>query len=105
MDFDYSDHFQTSSPEAYERLLLDVIAGDATLFMRRDSVEASWHWIAPILERWTEPHAPEVCTYPSGDWGPVEAARLIDPAYQDKLASALAASLQSYLAKLPAARP
>ena len=78
MDFDYSDHFQTSSPEAYERLLLDVISGDATLFMRRDSVEASWQWIAPILDRWIDPNAPAVCTYPSGDWGPIEAARLIE---------------------------
>ena len=77
MDFDYYDHFKASSPEAYERLLLDVIAGDATLFMRRDSVEASWRWIAPILERWTEPGAQPVCTYASGDWGPAEAESLI----------------------------
>ena len=77
MDFDYYDHFKASSPEAYERLLLDVIAGDATLFMRRDSVEASWRWIAPILDRWTEPGAQPVCTYASGDWGPAEAESLI----------------------------
>ena len=44
----------TASPEAYERLLLDVMAGDATLFMRRDAVEAAWRWVMPILERWAE---------------------------------------------------
>ena len=54
MDFDYEQLLQSTSPEAYERLLLDVMAGDATLFMRRDSVEASWRWITPILERWAE---------------------------------------------------
>ena len=54
MDFRYGSTFGASSPEAYERLLLDVMAGDATLFMRRDSVEASWRWITPILDRWAE---------------------------------------------------
>ena len=54
MDFDYEKFFKMTSPEAYERLLLDVMAGDATLFMRRDSVEASWKWISPILDRWAE---------------------------------------------------
>ena len=54
MDFRYSSTFGASSPEAYERLLLDVMAGDATLFMRRDAVEAAWRWITPILERWEE---------------------------------------------------
>ena len=78
MDFDYCGYFQTASPEAYERLLLDVMAGDATLFMRRDSVEASWKWIAPILDRWQEPTAPPVTRYPAGEWGPIEAARLIE---------------------------
>ena len=52
MDFDYASEFGGTSPEAYERLLLDVIAGDSTLFMRRDSVEASWRFITPILKRW-----------------------------------------------------
>jgi glucose-6-phosphate 1-dehydrogenase len=79
MDFDYCQTFRTSSPEAYERLLLDVIAGDATLFMRRDAVEASWRWIGPILDRWTTAKGP-VPTYPAGDWGPAEADRLIETA-------------------------
>ena len=77
MDFDYCQAFRTSSPEAYERLLLDVITGDATLFMRRDAVEASWRWIAPILDRWTAVGGP-VPAYPAGDWGPGEADRLIE---------------------------
>jgi glucose-6-phosphate 1-dehydrogenase len=77
MDFDYCRAFGTSSPEAYERLLLDVIHGDATLFMRRDAVEASWSWIMPILERWTEQKGP-IATYPAGDWGPAEADQLIE---------------------------
>src|SRR5437867_3598085 len=54
MDFDYQRAFRMPSPDAYERLLLDVIAGDATLFMRRDTVEASWRWITQILDRWKE---------------------------------------------------
>ena len=76
MDFRYSSTFGASSPEAYERLLLDVLAGDQTLFMRRDAVEASWRWITPILKRWEgqtgTPHS-----YRAGDWGPAEADRLI----------------------------
>ncbi len=54
MDFQYGSTFNGSTPEAYERLLLDVMAGDPTLFMRRDAVEASWRWLTPILERWAE---------------------------------------------------
>ena len=78
MDFDYSSTFGASSPEAYERLLLDVLAGDPTLFMRRDAVEASWRWIMPILERWAEQASAPLPTYAAGDWGPIEADRLIE---------------------------
>ncbi len=78
MDFDYSSTFGASSPEAYERLLLDVLAGDPTLFMRRDAVEASWRWIMPILDRWAEQASAPLPTYAAGDWGPVEANRLIE---------------------------
>src|SRR5262249_34601636 len=77
MDFDYCHAFKVGSPEAYERLLLDVIAGDATLFMRRDAVEASWRCIGPILDRWAETaEAPAV--YTPADWGPAESDRLIE---------------------------
>jgi glucose-6-phosphate 1-dehydrogenase len=77
MDFQYSATFGSASPEAYERLLLDVMAGDQTLFMRRDAVEASWHWITPILERWAHLDA-SLPAYPAGEWGPAEADRLIE---------------------------
>jgi glucose-6-phosphate 1-dehydrogenase len=79
MDFDYGSTFGGRSPEAYERLLLDVLVGDPTLFMRRDEVEASWRWIMPILQRWSERPAP-LPTYAAGDWGPPEADRLIEDA-------------------------
>jgi glucose-6-phosphate 1-dehydrogenase len=78
MDFDYCDFFKSSSPEAYERLLLDVMTGDATLFMRRDSVEASWTWITPILDRWAEQGDAAIPSYEPGTWGPAEAASLIE---------------------------
>ena len=77
MDFHYSSTFGESPPDAYERLLLDVMAGDPTLFMRRDGVEASWQWITPILEGWSRDSAP-LPTYPAGTWGPAEADRPIE---------------------------
>jgi len=77
MDFHYGSTFGGSSPEAYERLLLDVMAGDPTLFMRRDAVEAAWRWVMPILERWSESGVPLPC-YAAGEWGPSEADRLIE---------------------------
>jgi glucose-6-phosphate 1-dehydrogenase len=78
MAFCYKDIFGGSTPEAYERLLLDVMIGDATLFMRRDSVEASWQWISPILDRWAERDDAPLPTYAPGEWGPPEAERLIE---------------------------
>ncbi len=77
MDFQYDSAFQQSSPEAYERLLLDVMAGDATLFMRRDAVEASWSWVGGILDGWEGGGARWLPEYAAGSWGPVEADRLI----------------------------
>ena len=76
MDFHYGTTFGGSTPEAYERLLLDVMAGDATLFMRRDQVEAAWRWVMPILERWQSDGRP-LSTYQAGEWGPAEAEALI----------------------------
>ncbi|MGD1984323.1 MAG: glucose-6-phosphate dehydrogenase [Chromatiaceae bacterium] len=78
MDFRYGTTFGDQSPEAYERLLLDVMAGDATLFMRDDAVEASWQWIQPILDAWDESGERWLPEYPAGHWGPIEADRLID---------------------------
>jgi glucose-6-phosphate 1-dehydrogenase len=77
MEFSYKDIFGGTSPEAYERLLLDVMIGDATLFMRRDQVEASWSWITPILEQWAQQSGTTPAGYQSGAWGPAEADRLI----------------------------
>jgi glucose-6-phosphate 1-dehydrogenase len=78
MDFRYSSTFGATSPEAYERLLLDVMIGDPTLFMRRDEVEAAWRWVTPILDRWS--HATDrLPAYPAGEWGPPEADRLLEP--------------------------
>ncbi len=78
MDFRYGSTFGNPSPEAYERLLLDVMAGDATLFMRRDAVEASWAWIENILNAWKSSGARWLPEYPAGSWGPLEADRLVE---------------------------
>ena len=78
MDFKYGEAFNVPSPEAYERLLLDVMAGDASLFMRRDAVEASWAWITDILEGWSTYKTKWLPEYPAGTWGPIEAERLIE---------------------------
>ncbi len=77
MDFHYGATFGGTSPEAYERLLLDVMHGDATLFMRRDSVEAAWQFVMPILDRWADDQPP-LAAYAAGEWGPPEADRLIE---------------------------
>jgi glucose-6-phosphate 1-dehydrogenase len=78
MDFHYGTEFDGSSPEAYERLLLDVMVGDPTLFMRRDAVEAAWRWVMPILDRWSAHSDQPLATYPEGTWGPAEADALIE---------------------------
>ena len=78
LHFQYGEAFAVPSPEAYERLLLDVMAGDASLFMRRDAVEASWAWITGILEGWDTFGTKWLPEYPVGSWGPVEANRLIE---------------------------
>jgi glucose-6-phosphate 1-dehydrogenase len=78
MDFHYGEQFgQSSSPEAYERLILDVMHGDPTLFMRRDAVEAAWRFVMPVLERWSSQTGP-LPAYPAGSWGPPDADRLIE---------------------------
>src|SRR5437016_6847986 len=77
MDFHYGTSFGKASPEAYERLLLDAMSGDATLFARRDEVEEAWSFIDPIEEAWTEKNAPSLTFYPAGSWGPEEADELL----------------------------
>lgn len=76
MDFEYDEHFETEIPEAYERLLLDVIRGDSTLFTRSDELEAAWRIVTPVLESWeSRSDPPEL--YPAGTWGPKAADALI----------------------------
>jgi glucose-6-phosphate 1-dehydrogenase len=77
MDFRYRTASPQPLPEAYERLLLDVMAGDATLFMRRDAVEAAWAWVTDILDAWARRGARPLPEYAAGSWGPAEADRLI----------------------------
>ena len=70
MDFHYSDLVETDVPEAYERLLLDCIKGDPTLYAHGDSVEHSWKFVEPILNAWKNDNSIPVYGYPSGSWGP-----------------------------------
>jgi glucose-6-phosphate 1-dehydrogenase len=77
MEFNYSSSFGAITPEAYERLILDVMAGDATLFMRRDAVETAWQFVMPILEYWERDRVLNLPEYQCGTWGPNEADRLI----------------------------
>ncbi len=71
MEFHYRDAFpDIKIPEAYERLLLDALNGDAALFTRSDEIEASWRLIDPIIQGWQSPDAPPLAFYPRGSWGP-----------------------------------
>jgi glucose-6-phosphate 1-dehydrogenase len=77
MDFHYSDLSDAYVPTAYERLLLDCIQGDATLYSRGDNVEKAWELMQPILDCWNnDPNFP-LNGYPAGSWGPLEADKLI----------------------------
>lgn len=76
MDFHYRDLGNIDVPEAYERLLLDVIQGDPTLYARADAVEACWALITPILHAWQENPDLKLYGYPAGSWGPKEASSL-----------------------------
>ena len=77
MDFSYDETFKEESPEAYERLLLDALLGDPTLFIRTDEVEQAWRIVEPVLEAWAAGDAP-LASYDAGTWGPKEAERLLD---------------------------
>jgi glucose-6-phosphate 1-dehydrogenase len=77
MEFRYATSFGAEPPEAYERLLLETMLGDSTLFARRDEVETAWAWLDPLLNAWAaDPRGPE--SYPSGTWGPEAADKLIE---------------------------
>jgi glucose-6-phosphate 1-dehydrogenase len=75
-EFDYGKSFHLVMPEAYERLLLDALRGDATLFMRSDELEAAWEYVTPILDSWAAEPPPAFPNYAAGTWGPAEAISL-----------------------------
>jgi glucose-6-phosphate 1-dehydrogenase len=79
MDFMYTDNYSQSLPEAYETLLLDVLEGDATSFMRTDQIEAAWKVMMPILNAWKKNPAKQLQFYPAGTWGPAAADKLLKP--------------------------
>jgi glucose-6-phosphate 1-dehydrogenase len=77
MEFRYVTSFGAEPPEAYERLLLETMLGDSTLFARRDEVETAWAWLDPLLKCWAEDaRGPQM--YPAGSWGPEAADKLIE---------------------------
>ena len=77
MEFLYGSAFMSQSPEAYERLILDAMRGDATLFTRNDEVDAQWTIIDPILQRWHATDGNGLPTYEAGTAGPAEADALL----------------------------
>ena len=78
MDFHYSDLRQTYLPSAYERLLLDAMLGDATLYARGDTVEKAWEFVQPVLDYWANDQTANLYGYPAGSWGPDVADQLIE---------------------------
>jgi glucose-6-phosphate 1-dehydrogenase len=77
MNFSYKQAFHGETPEAYETLLLDVMRGDATLFMRADQVEEAWGIVMPIIENWESSTPEDFPNYASGTWGPEVATSLM----------------------------
>ncbi|MBM3198492.1 MAG: glucose-6-phosphate dehydrogenase, partial [Chlamydiae bacterium] len=77
MNFRYGKYFGMTPPEAYERLILDCILGDNTLFAREDEVFAAWRLFTPVLEGWASQKATTIPTYEAGSWGPKEASDLL----------------------------
>jgi glucose-6-phosphate 1-dehydrogenase len=88
MDFSYREYFGSQpAADAYERLLLDVLAGDSTLFIRRDEVEVAWNRVTRVLDGWAEQEDMarhdggarlKLPKYAAGTWGPKEADQLLD---------------------------
>jgi glucose-6-phosphate 1-dehydrogenase len=78
MDFDYGQAFGGEPPEAYERLLLDAMKGDATLYARGEWVDIAWEILAPVQERWSAGDPRQIPSYEAGTWGPAEADVMIE---------------------------
>ena len=76
LELDFREQFKTPRMDAYERLLMDVLRGQLTLFMRGDELEAAWEWVEPILDHWEEDDSMPI-PYSSGTWGPAAASALI----------------------------
>ncbi len=83
MDFMYKDAYTQDIPEAYETLLLDVLEGDATLFMRADQVEAAWKVVMPVINAWKKHPSKQLRFYEPGSWGPAAATKLLKPFAKD----------------------
>ena len=77
MHFRYSTTFGSNTPEAYERLILDAMIGDRTLFIRGDETEASWKLLSPVLEYWNKVGSDRLYEYPAGSWGPDQSDDLL----------------------------
>jgi glucose-6-phosphate 1-dehydrogenase len=77
MVFHYDDWFEEPLPDAYERLLIDALQGDSTLFARSDGIEAAWRVIDPIIQGWQSGKGPQLGTYEPGSWGPDDAHVLL----------------------------
>ncbi len=78
LSFNYDDVFQCGSAPAYQRLLLDALNGDPTLFLRSDEIDASWVYSDEFIRAWAEPDAQPIVEYPAGSWGPTEADALFE---------------------------
>ena len=77
LEFGYETTFGSDTPEAYERLILDALNGDGTLFIRGDEAETSWGLLTPVLEHWDLQRSHGLESYASGTWGPLEADKLL----------------------------
>jgi glucose-6-phosphate 1-dehydrogenase len=77
MDFHYRTSFNITLPDSYERLLLDALAGDASLFTRSDEIEACWRLVDPVIQGWQREGIPELVSYSPGTWGPSESHDLL----------------------------
>ena len=77
LDMSFAEAFGVRNPDAYERLLMDIVRGNQTLFMRRDEVEAAWSWVDPVMALWRDSEdTPK--PYAAGTWGPSAAIALIE---------------------------
>jgi glucose-6-phosphate 1-dehydrogenase len=78
LSFNYEDVFQCETAPAYQRLLLDALIGDPTLFLRSDEIDASWLYTDEVIRGWSGPDAPKLVEYPAGSWGPEGADDLFE---------------------------